>query len=354
MNNILFIGLNGFAGAGKDTVAKMLKTILSKNWESIEEAKEYYFSTYTNPTQSATYKTYNSEEKPSVMCIAYADQLKEICARIFGIPRQRFYQNKSTAWICINDKFQYTEIQPEEDHIITSDEYYYSLSEYRNNNTKYWMSLREILVYVGTYVLQQSINKSIFVNIVRNIVKEEQYRNDNLKYVIVTDNRFSHELDYIRENNGITMSIVRDSIQQLDNIAEHDLDDVEDYDYIIDNSNTYNNLFETVWNIVHNDLEFKNQGYNLYTRDNINNYLRLVKQISRDNETYNIYKLCIPFNVQQVYKQNNEISAINLTGGPLICLNEPIDIVEETEEDIIPVKIVFNEESKQYLIYTKV
>ena len=50
MNKLLYIGLNGLAGSGKDTVAKMLKTILSKQWESLEECKTYYFSRYTNPT----------------------------------------------------------------------------------------------------------------------------------------------------------------------------------------------------------------------------------------------------------------------------------------------------------------
>ena len=171
MNKLLYIGLNGLAGSGKDTVAKMLKTILSKDWDSMEECKNYYFSTYTNPTQSATFP-YLKEENSSVMCIAYADQLKEICSSIFGIPIQRFYQNKANAWICINDKFQYTEIKPNDQNIVTAEEYYYNLSSYsETNNDQYWMSLREILVYVGTYVLQNTVNKQIFVNIVRNKIR---------------------------------------------------------------------------------------------------------------------------------------------------------------------------------------
>ena len=42
---LLFIGLNGFAGAGKDTVAKMIKTILGYNWSSLEECKNFYQKT---------------------------------------------------------------------------------------------------------------------------------------------------------------------------------------------------------------------------------------------------------------------------------------------------------------------
>ena len=256
MKNLLYIGLNGYAGAGKDTVAKILKVILNNFDKTINECKEIFNIFYKNPMISATYgninNEYDSEYNKKVICIAYADQLKTICSTIFGIPLDRFYMNKSNAWICINDKFQYTEIKPEQEHIITADEYYYKYSDvqykpyYNNEFTKYWMSLREILVYVGTYVCQQSINKSIFVNIVRNKIKEECRKNNDIESVIVTDNRFIHELDYMKEVNAITFTIERNDVTQLSNVAEHDLDDEESYDFVIDNSGTYDELFEQV------------------------------------------------------------------------------------------------------------
>lgn len=351
MNKLLYIGLNGYAGAGKDTVAKMLKTILNRlnEWD-VEEFKTFYKSHFTDPTKSATFKLQDVFEDNKVLCIAYADQLKEICSTMFGIPVERFYMNKANAWICINDKFQYTEIKPNEDHILTADEYYYSINSIDTNEyEKYWMSLREILVYVGTYVLQRSVNKQIFVNIVRNKIKEEQLRNPHLKYVIVTDNRFSHELDFIHESNGITMTIVRDSIQQLDNIAEHDLDDVQSYDYIVDNSGTYDELIETIWDIVHSDIEFNNQIEELYTRDNVDNYLRLVST----NEEYKIYKLCAPLGMQELYGSGESYNAINPIGGPMICVDNVIDGTRTINrpEGIIPAKIRFNEETSTYYIY---
>ena len=42
----LYIGIHGFAGSGKDTVTKMIRTILSRDWASIEECKSYYKSIY--------------------------------------------------------------------------------------------------------------------------------------------------------------------------------------------------------------------------------------------------------------------------------------------------------------------
>ena len=57
MNNdqLLYIGLNGLAGSGKDTVAKMLNTILMKDWENIESCKSFYDNFYNKPNASATY-----------------------------------------------------------------------------------------------------------------------------------------------------------------------------------------------------------------------------------------------------------------------------------------------------------
>lgn len=347
MKNLLYIGLNGYAGAGKDTVAKILKVILNNFDKTINECKEIFNIFYKNPMISATYgninNEYDSEYNKKVICIAYADQLKTICSTIFGIPLDRFYMNKSNAWICINDKFQYTEIKPEQEHIITADEYYYKYSDvqykpyYNNEFTKYWMSLREILVYVGTYVCQQSINKSIFVNIVRNKIKEECRKNNDIEYVIVTDNRFIHELDYMKEVNAITFTIERNDVTQLSNVAEHDLDDEESYDFVIDNSGTYDELFEQVYNIIHNNVIFKNNTYNLNTRENINNYLREVD----DNE----YMVCMEIGLQKVLHFNeNDISMLDIVGGPTICV----------DTEVLPDKVVesirYDEDKQRYII----
>ena len=345
-NNLLYIGLNGYAGSGKDTVAKMIRTILTKDWNSLEECKTYYKSVYTDPTRSATFNDENNHNS-RVLCIAYADQLKNICSAIFGVPIERFYMNKSTAWICINKKFEYTEIRPQDSQIVTADEYYYGISNYRNDNKKYWMSLREILVYVGTYVLQQDINKSIFVNVVRNLIKSEAQHNQDLKYVVITDNRFLHELDYIKENNGIMISIIRNGIEQLNNIAEHDLDEETSFDYVIDNSGTYDDLFEQVWNILHDNIEFHNIALTLSTRENnVHNYLRLV----RKTDTKELYKLCAPLKIQKVYYSEGEIYSLDPVGGPTISVNKPLETEEYYEKIVSAIK--YDEESETFFIIT--
>lgn len=344
----LYIGINGFAGSGKDTVAKMLKMILGYPNHAKEEVWNFYNEVFTNPTKSVTFDysptKYICFNNFPVMCIAYADQLKTICSTIFGIPTERFYTNKSTAWICVNNNFEYTEIKPDDAHIISASQFYCGNDQYQQEDEKYWMSIREILVYVGTYVLQEDINKNVFVNIVRNKIHEEESLNPNLKYVIVTDNRFEHELNFIRENNGITIQVVRDSVEQLDNIAEHDLDDEDGYDYVIENNKGYKELFDNIWDIVHSDIEFLNKTISLYTRDNINNYLRLI------NETEEIasYLLCTPMKIQNIYHSNGEIVMINPTGGPIINVGDPIN--GTGEYGLVPKSIVFHEDTGKFII----
>ena len=345
-NNLLYIGLNGFAGSGKDTVAKMIKTILNYNWESLEDCKKYYKSVYTSPTISATFNTERESETLPVFCVAFADQLKKICSDIFGIPVERFYQNKSNAWVCINKDFQYTELHPIDEYIVTAEDYYNNIAMYKSSDNKYWMSLREILVYVGTYVLQQDLNKNIFVNIVHNLVHNKQLKNPELKYVLLTDIRFNHEIDYIHENNGITISIVRDDVQQLDNIAEHDLDDEDRWDYIITNNGTYDELFEKIWNILHDDIEFRNNTVEIQTRDSINNYLRLVNYGDYDEE---IYKLCTQYPVKELFRSDGEIYMVNPVGGPIIEVGKELELYNE--QKLTCTKIEFDEKSDKFLIF---
>lgn len=316
----LFIGIHGFAGSGKDTVTKMIRTILSKNWNSLNECKEHYKTIYTDPTISATYELEDNMCVDNVYCIAFADQLKIICSSIFGIPTGRFYMNKNTAWVCVNKNFKYTEIMPSgsNDKIVTAEEYYDNYSDYSTSDEiSYYMSLRELLVYVGTYVLQHNINVNIFVNVVNNIIKSRVRTHNELQYIICTDVRFIHEYNYIREKNGIMIDVTRNNIEQLDNVAEHDLDDFTNYDFIIDNSGTYDELFEQVWDMIHDNVIFSNITCELDVHENVDNYIRKID----DNK----WKLCVEHGFQNIQYEDGKIYMISPIGGPIIKIYNNLD-----------------------------
>lgn len=322
MQQLLYIGLNGLAGSGKDTVAKALNIMLNYEWDCYEDFREYYDKYYlSNAKQLATFNRTSDKDERLCTCIAFADQLKYICSTIFGIPVDRFYYNKANSWICINKDFHYTEVKPVSDRIVTAEEFFVGINTYLNSPFSYYMSLRELLVYVGTYLCQNFINKNIFLNIVNNTISQKIAKNRDLKYVILTDVRFQHELEYIRKHNGITITITRDGVSQLDNIAEHDLDNQDDYDFEIDNSGTYEELFLQVWNMVHDNIEFQNNVILLDSRDGTDNYIRLIK----DDKDSQIYKLCPEYSTQRVSHSGPDIIMIDPVGGPAIFVNSRVD-----------------------------
>lgn len=334
MNNILFIGLNGYAGSGKDTLAKALRIMLDNDFTSFEEFLTFYnehegYST-NNHFKYATYSGYNSGTS-RCMCIAFADQLKTICANLFGIPTDRFYYNKGNSFVCVNKDFEYTEDIPV-GHIINAKEFYYNNDMILSSDERYYMSLREILVYVGTYLIQQNVNRLTFINIVNNQIIKEASNNKNLNYVICTDVRFQHEFDYIKKKHGIMINIVRDDVKQLDNVAEHNFDDADEdeFDYIIENNSTYEDMFLQMWNIIHVQInEFNNMTENLATRDNTHNYVRL---IDTNNDDTVKFEICTEYPIRRIGYSENQISLVDLQGGPLIEVNDYLQVKHDNEQ----------------------
>lgn len=357
MTKLLYIGLNGLAGSGKDTVAKMIRVILGHKDLNKEECMAIYKEHYYNPWISATHSEV-TDNSNNVFCIAFADQLKTICSTIFGIPVERFYQNKATAWICMNKDFQYTEIKPEDSQIMTADEYYCNIANITNESEPKWMSLREILVYVGTYVLQEDINRKIFVNVVNNIIHEKSLKNKELEYVVITDIRFLHEIEYIRKHNGVTISIQRDGIEALDNVAEHELDNENCWDFIVENNGTYEDLFEKIYDTLHSYETFENNIVELDTHENVNNYLRCYcdfgNVVGPNYERHEKgYELCTEHPIQSIAHTDGNISMLNPVGGPSIFLYQPIATIN-TDYILTPVQIGFVESTNSFSLICKV
>ncbi len=355
---MLYIGLNGYIGSGKDTLAKLLYLILNYNWESKEKCKEYYVEFF----KKHRYATLPTDKMATDRCfsIAFADQLKTICSTMFGIPVEYFYYNKDNGWICINHDFEYTEERPPKNYIITAEEFYLG-NDYYSNGTddKYYMSLREILVYVGTYVCQRTLNKNVFVNIVNNTIKNTIKENKNIQYVICTDVRFLHEQNFIKKNGGIMINITRDIVGQQENIAERSLNDNNaQFDYTINNDGSYDDLFDKVWDLTHNNLEFRCIEHKLQTRYDTGTYVRLIDKATNDESYYEKYRLCFNSGISRVnYIDDNDIgfepeivkiNLLDLVGGPLLIVGDSIMIGEETK--IIEAIILDTNHNAYYII----
>ena len=208
------------------------------------------------------------------------------------------------------------------------------------------MSLREILVYVGTYICQDYINENTFVNSVKNRLESISWDSTDLKYVICTDVRFVHEVDFIKQNSGIMIKIIRDDVVQALDIAEHDLDmmDPENFNYIIYNNGTYEELFDEVWRMCQSNMEFNNYTVPLRGRTHdANTYIRFVNEYDDHFEC----RLCAPNGIAKVTHSDGDITTIDPEGDPQISINSPLLV---NGINYMVSSIDFNEERSEYYI----
>lgn len=266
INKQLYIGISGLAGSGKDTVGHMLVYILNNMNKPMNEVKRKFFNAYSEETRNITRHPKNSK----VYSVAFADTLKNICANLFGISIDYFYNHKDDGYVNISGTFEYTTDLSgmEEAEIVSARGYDVVVCSDDRYNPNYWMSFRELLVYVGTYISQERINYNTYVNNVRNSLKDTL--DEGTEYVLFTDVRFDHELDFVRRQNcGVTIYVQRQLPKNINisgmnegEIKAADViisEDYADYDYVVDNFGTMDDLFEQVYDLVHSETVFKNE-----------------------------------------------------------------------------------------------
>jgi hypothetical protein len=138
----MIIGIVGFAGSGKSTVAKAL-------------VNNYGFSERT-----------------------FAGPLKDACAAIFGWPRH----------LLEGDTQESREFREKQDDFWTQ-------------QLGYTVTPRHILQVVGTEVFRLTLDPNIWINSLRKSIQEPA------KNYVITDVRFTNELDFIRSMGGFIVEV---------------------------------------------------------------------------------------------------------------------------------------------------
>lgn len=115
-----------------------------------------------------------------------------------------------------------------------------------------YYTIRQLLQKFGTEV-GRSISPNLWVDCFINNYKTE-LEEGLTKNWIVTDVRFENEANAIRENGGILIRINRNTGLNDTHISETALDDYKDFDLVIDNNGTLDELIDKVYNFM---KEFK-------------------------------------------------------------------------------------------------
>lgn len=212
----MIIGINGYAGSGKDTIGKMIQELTHAAPEG--HTKELFY-------------TWDIKK--------WAGKLKEIASILTGIPAQQF------------------EDQSFKDTILGS-EWSYTVSVFIEQgvyaNELRQMTVREFLQKLGTEGLRRGLHSNVWVNALMADYKgQDVFRSINpaepwlFPNWVITDTRFRNEAAAIKERDGYVIRVNRKNIKPVNNHpSEIDLDDYE-FDYVINNdSDDLNELRHSV------------------------------------------------------------------------------------------------------------
>lgn len=232
INKVTIVGIKGFKGSGKDTVASMISYILH------------------NGIMKANYDTWllyhkNGFVENDEIIIHFADKLKDDISEFCGIDRklldkqeikENYYYNFNTGIVSTNIK--------DADYVINSALEFDNLSTLLLLNTNVSIKIRVLLQYYGTNVIRNHFWHNAFVHYTIN--KAFDIRN-KLGQCIIADARFDNECNVIKVCGG---KIIR--VDRRVNNDNHESEQIKIYDddYVIDNTGTLVGLFYKVLKFV--------------------------------------------------------------------------------------------------------
>lgn len=238
INKVSIVGIKGFKGSGKDTVASMISYILH---DGIMKASYDTWLLYHK----------NDFIENDEIIIHFADKLKDDIAAFCNIDRKLLdrqdikeenYYNFKTGIVSTNIK--------DTDRVINNiGEFNYdNLSSLLSLNNNISIKIRVLLQYYGTNVIRNHFWREAFIRYTMN--KAFDIRNSKGQ-CIIADARFDNdECKAIRDCGG--MIIIVDRKSNNDNHDNHESEQItiNKDDYVIDNTGTLVGLFYKVLKFV--------------------------------------------------------------------------------------------------------
>lgn len=237
----MIISISGYAKSGKDTVGFIIQQLLSNVSENeilnhlegksliLTVDSKWYIKKWAALLKYITFLILNDSK-------ALSDSQEDKNEKV------------SLIWNrYVVKRFLYEDENLQKLYVL--DNYFGSLEEankFRNDigldNTSEPMleslTIRDFLQQIGTNALRNNFHPDIWVNSLLNSYDL------NSKWII-TDTRFKNELDAIRDLKGLTIKIKRNNKPVNAHISETDIDN-ESFDYIIENTGSYEELISKV------------------------------------------------------------------------------------------------------------
>ena len=238
INKVTIVGIKGFKGSGKDTIASMIIYILH---DGIMKANYDTWLLYHK----------NGFVENDEIIIHFADKLKDDIAEFCNINRKLLdkqeikeenYYNFKTGIVSTNIK--------DTDRVINNigEINYDNLSTLLLLNTNVSIKIRVLLQYYGTNVIRNHFWHNAFINYTMN--KAFDIRNSKGQ-CIIADARFENdECKAIRDCGGMIIRVDRKSDNDNHDSHESEQITINKDDYVIDNTGTLVGLFYKVLKFV--------------------------------------------------------------------------------------------------------
>lgn len=236
INKVTIVGIKGFKGSGKDTVASMISYILH---DGIMKANYDTWLLYHK----------NDFIENDEIIIHFADKLKDDISEFCGIDRklldrqdikENYYYNFKTGIVSTNIK--------DADYVINNTLEFDNLSTLLLLNTNISIKIRTLLQYYGTNVIRNHFWHKAFINYTMN--KAFDIRNSKGQ-CIIADARFDNdECKAIIDCGGMIIRVDRKSNNDNHDNHESEQITINKDDYVIDNTGTLVGLFYKVLKFV--------------------------------------------------------------------------------------------------------
>ena len=238
INKVTIVGIKGFKGSGKDTVASMISYILH---DGIMKANYDTWLLYHK----------NGFVENNEIIIHFADKLKDDISEFCGIDRKLLdrqdikeenYYNFKTGIVSTNIK--------DADRVINNiGEFNYdNLSSLLSLNNNISIKIRVLLQYYGTNIIRNHFWREAFIRYTMN--KAFDIRNSKGQ-CIIADARFDNdECKAIRDCGGMIIRVDRKSNNDNHDSHESEQITINKDDYVIDNTGTLVGLFYKVLKFV--------------------------------------------------------------------------------------------------------
>lgn len=232
INKVTIVGIKGFKGSGKDTVASMISYILH---DGIMKASYDTWLLYHK----------NDFIENDEIIIHFADKLKDDISEFCGIDRklldrqeikENYYYNFKTGIVSTNIK--------DIDCVINTVLEYDNLSTLLLLNNNVSIKIRALLQYYGTNVIRNHFWHEAFIRYTMN--KAFDIKN-NKGQCIIADARFEDECMAIKYYGG---KIIRVDRRVNNDNHESEQIKISQDDYVIDNTGTLVGLFYKVLKFV--------------------------------------------------------------------------------------------------------